>query len=90
MEWVFGNILELTESSFLLTAIGAITVAGLELKGQFIETQMGGDKALLFMGSVRLSCLEDMKKFGLYLSDTPRYGEGLCATCRAASGRSRP
>jgi hypothetical protein len=57
-DWSYDRILLLTDSSFLLRNKDVVE---LELKGQFIETQMGGAPALLFMGSVRLSCLEEMK-----------------------------
>ena len=69
--WSYTSVLELTESSFLLTAVSGTPVAGLELKGQFIETELSGVPCLLFMGSVRISCLEEMKRMGLYLSDIP-------------------
>ena len=69
--WSYTSVLELTESSFLLTAVSGSPVAGLELKGQFIETELAGAPCLLFMGSVRISCLEEMKRMGLYLSEIP-------------------
>ena len=58
VEWAFDPILSLTASSFLLRTRGAKDV---ELRGQFIGTQLEGNQVLLFMGSVRLSCLEEME-----------------------------
>ena len=58
VEWDYETIVGLTSSSFLLRTRGAME---LELKGQFIETELAGGPCLLFMGSVRLSCLEEMK-----------------------------
>ena len=58
VSWTFSSVLELTSSSFLLRTRGATE---LELKGQFLPAQMQGQDVLLFMGSVRLSCLEELQ-----------------------------
>lgn len=58
VSWAFHSVLELSSSSFLLRTLGATE---LELKGQFLAAQMEGQDVLLFMGSVRLSCLEELQ-----------------------------
>ena len=56
--WSFKSILDLSSSSFLLRTLGAME---LELKGQFLPARMEGKEVLLFMGSVRLSCLDELQ-----------------------------
>eukprot|EP00195_Chlamydomonas_chlamydogama_P006345 CAMPEP_0202897216 /NCGR_PEP_ID=MMETSP1392-20130828/6039_1 /ASSEMBLY_ACC=CAM_ASM_000868 /TAXON_ID=225041 /ORGANISM="Chlamydomonas chlamydogama, Strain SAG 11-48b" /LENGTH=1191 /DNA_ID=CAMNT_0049582803 /DNA_START=21 /DNA_END=3596 /DNA_ORIENTATION=- len=70
--WDATKIKELHQSCFLLT-----TPTGLELKGQFVETAMpDGTTVLLFMGSPRISDLDEMQRHGLYFSDYPLHDLG--------------
>ena len=68
--WSYGALQGLTHSSILLRTTTPVLDGGeagaeLELKGQFLETAMpDGSSVLLFMGSVRLAGLEEMKVWG--------------------------
>ncbi len=59
--WSYDAVRQLSGLPLLLRSKA---MAGLELKGQFIETEMGGEAVLLFMGSVRPASLEDMTVSG--------------------------
>ena len=62
-QWDFHDLSAACDSTFLLLAHAEGTPE-LQLKGQFVQAEMGGSEVLLFLGSPRISSLDELRVCG--------------------------